>query len=138
MSGTRRWIWSIFIPFMLFATALFAAIEEIAFREEAIRTHATVNEWHSEKLWGFRGTAMVDIDLGTGRVLENQHVRTHLWYSPAPGDQIPVCYKVGSEGFRMNSVWRASVMPAFLVLISVGWLFETWWKHERTVPDTHS
>src|SRR5947207_2231900 len=95
-------LWRTVIPSLLLLTSIGAVVEEISFRSGAIQTFATVSEWHSEKLAGFRGTATADIEL-TGRLLKNRPVRTRLWYCPNPGDRISVY--LGSPA-RVDSIWQ--------------------------------
>lgn len=128
----RSRVWRTILPCLLMIAGIWVAVEEASFRSGAERTFATVREWRSEKLFGLRGTAKVDLEVKSTRsAFKNRSVRTHLWYRPSPGDRIPVYYGGGSFAVRVDSLWQRFLMPVILVLAAIAWFVEIWGKRGR-------
>jgi hypothetical protein len=124
------------IPLVLLVIALWGVVDEIQYRSEATRTFATVRQWQSKRLGGFKGLAIADVDAqGMENFYKDRPIRTNLWYRPSPGERIPVYYQLGSAPGRVDSLAQGFVLLAVLALIGVGWLAETWWpRRPRLSP----
>jgi hypothetical protein len=126
-------------PTIIAALALIGFIvsssREIAFRHGAERDIATVRAWHSNKIGGFAGTAVVDVDSARADpAVKKNFVRTVLWYRPTAGERVEVLRKPGG-GQHLASLWQGFGISAICLLLA---LVAGLWSWRSRDPDAVS
>ena len=117
-------------PLGMLTAAAAWAVEEVRFRDGAVRATATVLSFHPGGWTGFGyGAALADVEFDESLGALPQHgrpIRTALWDTPSPRSRLAVYYRFDRAAGRVDSDWQAFFFPTLLATIAAAWLLQTW------------